>query len=84
MPFYEVFKTTMIYFLFQSFSGVFQNAVINTERSRDLAKHIIDLTDTISYDTFVYVSKGLFQTDKLMFLFLMTVQVEVLSWIILF
>lgn len=42
----------------------------------DTRKRIRDLIDAVSLDTFHYISKALFQADRLTFLFLMTIRVK--------
>lgn len=47
----------------------------NAEKSDTLKRRIINLIDNITYQTFVYTSRGLFEKDKLIFIVQMAIQV---------
>lgn len=49
---------------------------MNTRQNNDLQQYINDLIDAVSFDIFTYINMGLFQTDRLTFLLLMTIQVQ--------
>lgn len=54
---------------------VFQRAMRNAEKADTLNERIVNLIENITYQTFIYTSKGLFEKDKLIFICQMTIQV---------
>lgn len=48
----------------------------NTEKANTLNERIIKLIDSITYQTFIYTSRGLFEKDKLTFICQMAIQVN--------
>lgn len=55
---------------------VFQRAMKNTEKADTLKERIVKLIDNITYKTYVYTSRGLFERDKLIFICQMVIQVQ--------
>lgn len=47
----------------------------NAAKSESLNQRIINLIENITYQTFIYTSRGLFEKDKLIFICQMTIQV---------
>lgn len=47
----------------------------NADKADILKKRILNLIDNITYQTFIYTSRGLFEKDKLTFICQMTFQV---------
>lgn len=47
----------------------------NAEKADNLNERIIKLIENITYQTFIYTSRGLFEKDKLIFICQMTIQV---------
>lgn len=47
----------------------------NAEKADNLNERIIKLIENITYQTFMYTSRGLFEKDKLIFICQMTIQV---------
>lgn len=47
----------------------------NAEKANSLSQRIVNLVDNITYQTFIYTSRGLFEKDKLIFIVQMTIQV---------
>lgn len=72
----NMYKINMLYqFSLKAFSIVFQNAIKFAEPSENLKKRIGCLIDSITYLVYMYTCRGLFESDKLIFLCQMTVQV---------
>jgi len=46
------------------------------EKADTLHKRIVNLVDNITYQTFIYTSRGLFEKDKLTFICQVTIQVH--------
>lgn len=47
----------------------------NADEADTLKKRILNLIDNITYQTFIYTSRSLFEKDKLTFICQMTIQV---------
>ncbi|XP_073974323.1 dynein beta chain, ciliary-like isoform X3 [Rhodnius prolixus] len=62
-------------FSLKAFSIVFQNAIEIAEPSEEVAVRVTNLVENISYCTFRYTSRGLFECDKLIFTAQMTIQI---------
>uniref|UniRef100_A0A8C6XX21 Dynein axonemal heavy chain 11 n=1 Tax=Naja naja TaxID=35670 RepID=A0A8C6XX21_NAJNA len=54
--------------LIPAFNNVFHKAIERAEASDDIQERISNLTEAITYFTFIYISQGLFERDKLIFL----------------
>lgn len=65
----------MYQFSLKAYSVVFKDALARAEPSEDLEGRVRNLLDSITFAVFVYTSRGLFERDKLVFLFLICVQV---------
>ncbi|ETE63288.1 Dynein heavy chain 11, axonemal, partial [Ophiophagus hannah] len=62
-------KINPIYqFSLKAFNNVFHKAIERAEASDDIQERISNLTEAITYFTFIYISQGLFERDKLIFL----------------
>uniref|UniRef100_A0A7M4FBW4 Dynein axonemal heavy chain 11 n=1 Tax=Crocodylus porosus TaxID=8502 RepID=A0A7M4FBW4_CROPO len=62
-------KINPIYqFSLKAFSTVFHKAIEQADASEDIQVHISNMTEAITYSTFLYTSQGLFEKDKLIFL----------------
>lgn len=48
----------------------------DAEKADTLNKRIVNLVDNITYQTFIYTSRGLFEKDKLIFICQVTIQVN--------
>lgn len=48
----------------------------NAEKSDSLYQRTVDLIENITYQTFIYTSRGLFEKDKLIFICQLTIQVN--------
>lgn len=70
----------MYQFSLKAYSVVFKDALARAEVADDLEGRVKNLLDSITFSVFVYTSRGLFERDKLVFLFLITVQVIFLIW----
>ncbi|XP_046432396.1 dynein beta chain, ciliary-like [Neodiprion fabricii] len=69
-------KINMLYqFSLKAFSVVFQNAIKFAEPCDVLMKRVALLIDSITYMVFMYTSRGLFESDKMIFLCQMTIQI---------
>lgn len=51
----------------QAFNVVFHKAVELAEKSKDVKSRVNTLIDCVTYSTFNYISRGLFERDKLTF-----------------
>ncbi|XP_014471080.1 PREDICTED: dynein beta chain, ciliary-like [Dinoponera quadriceps] len=69
-------KINMLYqFSLKAFSVVFQNAIKFAEPADILGKRVASLIDSVTYLVFTYTSRGLFESDKLIFLCQLTLQI---------
>ncbi|EFN63906.1 Dynein beta chain, ciliary [Camponotus floridanus] len=69
-------KINMLYqFSLKAFSTVFQNAIKFAEPADTLGKRVASLIDSVTYLVFTYTSRGLFESDKLIFLCQLTLQI---------
>lgn len=66
----------MYQFSLKAYSVVFKDALVKATPSEELEARVINLLDSITFAVFVYTSRGLFEKDKLIFLFLITLQVR--------
>lgn len=66
----------MYQFSLKAYSVVFKDALLKAERSEELDMRVANLLDSITFAVFLYTSRGLFEKDKLVFLFLITLQVS--------
>ncbi|XP_072903303.1 LOW QUALITY PROTEIN: dynein axonemal heavy chain 11 [Hemitrygon akajei] len=57
----------MYRFSLKAFAAVFRKAVQQAEESGNVHVRVTNLIDAITYSTFIYVSRGLFERDKLTF-----------------
>ncbi|XP_060805137.1 dynein beta chain, ciliary [Amyelois transitella] len=72
----DIYKINPMYqFSLKAYSVVFKDALASAEPSEDLDGRVRNLLDSITFSVFVYTSRGLFERDKLVFLFLITLQV---------
>ncbi|XP_068619246.1 dynein beta chain, ciliary-like [Battus philenor] len=72
----ELYKINPMYqFSLKAYSVVFKDALQKAEPGEDLEARVRNLLDSITFAVFVYTSRGLFERDKLIFLFLITLQV---------
>lgn len=73
----ELSKINPLYqFSLKAFSVVFKKAIVNTPDTEDVSLRVTNLIDQITYSTFLYTSRGLFECDKLIFLSHMCLQVQ--------
>lgn len=49
----------------------------NADKADTLSKRIVNLIENITYKSFIYTSRGLFEKDKLIFICQMTIQVSI-------
>ncbi|KAM6210848.1 LOW QUALITY PROTEIN: dynein axonemal heavy chain 11 [Sarcoramphus papa] len=55
-------------FSLKAFNAVFHKAIKQAEKSRNIQCRISNLTEAVTYSTFLFTSQGLFEKDKLIFL----------------
>lgn len=55
----------LVHLLAQAFNVVFHKAVQQAEPSSDVTERVNSLIDCVTYSTFIYISRGLFERDKL-------------------
>lgn len=65
----------MYQFSLKAYSVVFKEALAKAEPAEELERRVANLLDNITFSVFVYTSRGLFEKDKLVYLFLITLQV---------
>lgn len=65
----------MYQYSLNSYKVVFKNAINRAELSEDIKERVVNLIDSITYMTFIYTTRGLFERDKLIFLSQMTFQI---------
>ncbi|XP_039757462.1 dynein beta chain, ciliary-like [Pararge aegeria] len=65
----------MYQFSLKAYSVVFKDALNRAQAADELDARVANLLDSITFAVFVYTSRGLFERDKLVFLFLITLQV---------
>lgn len=53
--------------MFQAFNVVFHKAVEMAETSEDVTSRVNTLIECVTYSTFNFISRGLFERDKLTF-----------------
>ncbi|KAG7298071.1 hypothetical protein JYU34_018841, partial [Plutella xylostella] len=72
----DLYKINPMYqFSLKAYSVVFTDALAKAEPAEDLETRVRNLLDNITFAVFVYTSRGLFEKDKLVFLFLITLQI---------
>jgi len=70
-------RINMLYqFSLKAFNTVFLGALKSAKVADTLPKRIFSLTDNVTYMVYLYISRGLFEKDKLIFLSQMTFQVS--------
>nr|CAB3508098.1 unnamed protein product [Spodoptera littoralis] len=72
----DLYKIDPMYqFSLKAYSVVFKDALAKAEQAPELEQRVFNLLDSITFAVFVYTSRGLFERDKLVFLFLITLQI---------
>uniref|UniRef100_H2Y9A0 Dynein axonemal heavy chain 11 n=1 Tax=Ciona savignyi TaxID=51511 RepID=H2Y9A0_CIOSA len=72
----DLHKINPIYqFSLKAFKGVFIRSIELTEKFEAVDERVMSLIDSVTYETFAYTSRGLFEKDKLIFTALVTFQV---------
>lgn len=72
----DLFKINPIYqFSLKAFTVVFSNAMQRAVPAEKLKDRVENLIDSITYCSFLYTSRGLFESDKLIFLTQMCLQI---------
>ncbi|KAI8425202.1 hypothetical protein MSG28_007025 [Choristoneura fumiferana] len=72
----DIYKINPMYqFSLKAYSVVFKEALAKAQQADDLESRVRNLLDNITFCVFVYTSRGLFERDKLVFLFLITLQI---------
>ncbi|KAL0819776.1 hypothetical protein ABMA28_007817 [Loxostege sticticalis] len=72
----DIYRINPMYqFSLKAYSVVFKDALARAEPADDLEGRVRNLLDSITFSVFVYTSRGLFERDKLVFLFLITIQI---------
>jgi len=59
----------------KAFNVVFARAIKVAEKDEDVMKRVLNVIDTISFNVFVYTTRGLFERDKLIFTAQMAFQI---------
>uniref|UniRef100_A0A8D9BW96 Dynein beta chain, ciliary n=3 Tax=Cacopsylla melanoneura TaxID=428564 RepID=A0A8D9BW96_9HEMI len=76
----ELFKINPIYqFSLKAFTMVFHSAMSKASQSDELKVRVNNLVDSITFMTFQYTSRGLFERDKLIFMAQMTIQIAMIK-----
>ncbi|XP_022817840.1 dynein beta chain, ciliary-like [Spodoptera litura] len=72
----DLYKIDPMYqFSLKAYSVVFKDALAKAGQAPELEQRVFNLLDSITFAVFVYTSRGLFERDKLVFLFLITLQI---------
>jgi len=72
----ELYKIHPMYQVsLKAFNVVFQRAIKVSEPDEDVFKRVMNVIDTITYNVFVYTTRGLFERDKLIFTAQMVFQI---------
>lgn len=72
----DLFKINPIYqFSLKAFTVVFTNAINKALPSEKLKERVENLIDSLTFCSYMYTSRGLFESDKLIFLTQMTLQI---------
>jgi len=72
----ELYKIHPMYQVsLKAFNVVFQRAIRVAEGDEDVMKRVVNIIDTITYNVFVYTTRGLFERDKLIFTAQMAFQI---------
>jgi hypothetical protein len=72
----ELYKIHPMYQVsLKAFNVVFQRAIKVAEPDEDVGKRVLNIIDTITYNVFVYTTRGLFERDKLIFTAQMAFQI---------
>ncbi|GAA54008.1 dynein beta chain ciliary, partial [Clonorchis sinensis] len=69
----------MYQFSLKAFRTVFEQSIDTAPEADSDKERLISLLDNITYSIFVYTTRGLFEKDKLIFLILMVLQVQLAS-----
>ncbi|KAM6111100.1 LOW QUALITY PROTEIN: dynein axonemal heavy chain 17 [Pterocles gutturalis] len=76
----DLYKINPIYqFSLKAFTRVFEKAIQRTAPDDDIRQRVMNLTDEITYSVYVYTARGLFESDKLIFLAQVAFQVLALK-----
>lgn len=51
----------------QAFNSVFQRSIVSAQPSDVIKERVESLIDNVTFNTFMYTSRGLFENDKLTF-----------------
>ncbi|GLG99541.1 Dynein heavy chain, cytoplasmic [Gryllus bimaculatus] len=72
----DLYKINPIYqFSLKAFSVVFKRAIEKAATGVTVCERVSNLLDNITFSVFMYTSRGLFESDKLIFLAQMTIQI---------
>ena len=76
----DLHKINPIYqFSLKAFSVVFNVAIERAEMADDVKIRVINLTECITYNVFMYTTRGLFECDKLIFTAQMAFQILIMK-----
>ncbi|XP_063241593.1 dynein beta chain, ciliary-like [Bacillus rossius redtenbacheri] len=76
----DLHKINPIYqFSLKAFGTVFQKALVTADENEDLKQRVINLLDSITFSVFMYTSRGLFESDKLIFMAQMAFQILLIN-----
>ncbi|KAL1129229.1 hypothetical protein AAG570_013758 [Ranatra chinensis] len=65
----------MYQFSLKSFSIVFQSAMAKADPAEEVEERVGNLKESISFNTFMYTNRGLFECDKLIFMAQLAIQI---------
>ena len=54
------------------FNGLYSNAIDMAERAAMPSKHIANIISTLTWDIYLYVTRGLYESHKLVFALMLT------------
>ena len=76
----DLHKINPIYqFSLKAFSVVFNVAIERAEMADDVKIRVVNLTECITYNVFMYTTRGLFECDKLIFTAQMAFQILIMK-----
>lgn len=72
----ELYKINPIYqFSLKAFTVVFKNAIASSVVAEKLKDRVANLIESITFNVFMYTTRGLFEKDKLIFIAQMAIQI---------
>jgi dynein heavy chain len=81
--YFAVVDMTLVNVMYQTslaqFMGLFMASMDNAEKSSDTDKRVHHIIDTMTYEVYRYINRGLYESHKIVFVFLFTVKILVIA-----